>query len=87
MGHLAKGTDAGPAFIRTGGDFNRFTELWDDRPARREIDSARRLNMHVKRAVVGVPQYALSEGFVSFETAEHQALITALLDRAKARSR
>ncbi|ETB36339.1 enoyl-CoA hydratase [Mycobacterium avium subsp. hominissuis 10-5606] len=46
----------------------------------------RALNMHVKRAVAGVLEYALSEEFDSFETPEHQALVTAFLDRAKARS-
>jgi enoyl-CoA hydratase len=46
----------------------------------------RALNMHVKRAVAGVLEYALSEEFDSFETAEHQALITEFLERPKARA-
>nr|WP_170306055.1 enoyl-CoA hydratase/isomerase family protein [Mycolicibacter kumamotonensis] len=46
----------------------------------------RALNMHMKRAVAGILEYALSEEFDSFDTAEHQALVTAFLDRAKARS-
>jgi len=46
----------------------------------------RALNMHVKRAIAGVLEYALSEEFDSFETAEHQALITEFLQRSKARA-
>ena len=46
----------------------------------------RALNMHVKRAVAGVLEYALSEEFNSFETDEHQALITKFLERSKDRA-
>jgi enoyl-CoA hydratase len=46
----------------------------------------RALNMHVKRAIAGVLDYALAEEFDSFETAEHQALITEFLQRSKARA-
>jgi enoyl-CoA hydratase len=46
----------------------------------------RALNMHIKRAVAGVLEYALSEEFDSFETVEHQTLVTNFLERSKARA-
>jgi enoyl-CoA hydratase len=46
----------------------------------------RALNMHVKRAVAGVLEYALSEEFASFDTPEHRALVRGFLDRSKART-
>ena len=46
----------------------------------------RALNMHVKRAVAGVLEYALAEEFASFDTAEHQTLIRAFLERSQARA-
>jgi enoyl-CoA hydratase len=46
----------------------------------------RALNMHVKRAVAGVLEYALAEEFVSFDTPEHQTLIRAFLERSQARA-
>jgi enoyl-CoA hydratase len=46
----------------------------------------RALNMHLKRAVAGVLEYALSEEYASFDTPEHQALITAFLERSRARA-
>ena len=46
----------------------------------------RALNMHIKRAVAGVLEYALSEEFDSFGTVEHQALVTSFLERSKARA-
>jgi enoyl-CoA hydratase/carnithine racemase len=46
----------------------------------------RALNMHIKRAVAGVLEYALSEEYDSFETAEHQALVNRFLERSAARA-
>jgi enoyl-CoA hydratase len=46
----------------------------------------RALNMHIKRAVAGVLEYALSEEFDSFDTPEHQALVRAFLERSRARA-
>jgi enoyl-CoA hydratase len=46
----------------------------------------RALNMHVKRAVAGVLEYALGEEFASFDTAEHQALVRTFLERSRARA-
>jgi enoyl-CoA hydratase len=46
----------------------------------------RALNMHLKRAVAGVLEYALAEEFASFDTPEHQALITAFLERSRAKA-
>jgi enoyl-CoA hydratase len=46
----------------------------------------RALNMHIKRAIAGVLEYALGEEFASFDTAEHQTLIRAFLERSRARA-
>ncbi|KJE22519.1 enoyl-CoA hydratase/carnithine racemase [Frankia torreyi] len=46
----------------------------------------RALNMHIKRAVAGVLEYALGEEFASFDTPEHQALVRSFLERSKARA-
>ncbi|MEX5636858.1 enoyl-CoA hydratase/isomerase family protein [Parafrankia sp. FMc2] len=45
----------------------------------------RALNMHIKRAVAGVLEYALAEEFASFDTPEHQELVRKFLARSKAR--
>jgi enoyl-CoA hydratase len=51
------------------------------------IQSTKRaLNMHMKRAVAGVLEYALSEEYASFDTPEHQALIKTFLERSAARA-
>jgi enoyl-CoA hydratase len=46
----------------------------------------RALNMHMKRAIAGVLEYALSEEYASFDTPEHQALVRAFLERSKSRA-
>jgi enoyl-CoA hydratase len=46
----------------------------------------RALNMHMKRAVAGVLEYALTEEFASFDTPEHQALVRTFLERSAARA-
>ncbi|SHN18622.1 hypothetical protein SAMN05443668_103514 [Cryptosporangium aurantiacum] len=46
----------------------------------------RALNLHLKRAVAGVIEYALAEEFQSFDTPEHRALVTAFLENARARA-
>ena len=46
----------------------------------------RALNMHVKRAVAGVLEYALGEEFASFDTPEHQQIVQSFLDRSRARA-
>ncbi|WP_330255166.1 enoyl-CoA hydratase/isomerase family protein [Nocardia sp. NBC_00565] len=46
----------------------------------------RALNLHLKRAVAGVLEYALAEEFASFDTPEHQALVRNFLDRSAARA-
>ena len=51
------------------------------------IQSTKRaLNMHLERAISGVIEYALSEEFKSFDTSEHQALVTSFLERSKQKS-
>ncbi|HVV08171.1 enoyl-CoA hydratase/isomerase family protein [Amycolatopsis sp.] len=45
----------------------------------------RALNMHLKRAVAGVLEYALGEEFASFDTPEHQEIVRRFLARSKAR--
>jgi enoyl-CoA hydratase len=44
----------------------------------------RALNMHIKRAVAGVLEYALAEEYSSFDTPEHQALVTRFRERSRA---
>jgi enoyl-CoA hydratase len=46
----------------------------------------RALNMHVKRAIAGVLEYALSEEFISFDTPEHQALVREFVRRSEERA-
>jgi enoyl-CoA hydratase len=46
----------------------------------------RALNMHIKRAVAGVLEYALHEEFHSFDTPEHQAVVNGFLARSRART-
>ena len=46
----------------------------------------RALNMHIKRAIAGVLEYALTEEYTSFDTPEHQALVRGFLDRSAARA-
>jgi enoyl-CoA hydratase len=46
----------------------------------------RALNMHMKRAVAGVLEYALGEEFASFDTPEHQELVRTFLERSRARA-
>ncbi|MBJ7336788.1 enoyl-CoA hydratase/isomerase family protein [Mycolicibacterium sp.] len=43
------------------------------------------LNMHVKRAVAGVLEYALSQEYQSFDTPEHQAIVDEFVSRSDAR--
>jgi len=45
----------------------------------------RALNMHIKRAVAGVLEYALTEEYVSFDTPEHQDIIKEFIARSQAR--
>jgi enoyl-CoA hydratase len=46
----------------------------------------RALNMHVKQAMAGVMEYAFASEFQSFDTPEHQALVTGFVERARARA-
>jgi len=46
----------------------------------------RALNMHIKRAVAGVLEYALQEEFASFDTPEHREIVTAFLARSRRRA-
>src|SRR5690606_6341383 len=45
----------------------------------------RALNMHMKRAIAGVLEYALQEEFASFDTPEHQDIVKAFLARSQSR--
>jgi enoyl-CoA hydratase len=60
----------------------RIAEL----PSQAVQSTKRALNMHIKRAVAGVLEYALSEEYDSFDTAEHQTLVTRFLERSAARA-
>ncbi|WP_024795243.1 enoyl-CoA hydratase/isomerase family protein [Tomitella biformata] len=55
-------------------------------PAHAVQTTKRALNMHLKRAVAGVLEYALAEEFASFDTPEHQALVNGFLERSRARA-
>jgi enoyl-CoA hydratase len=55
-------------------------------PAQAVQTTKRALNMHMKRAVAGVLEYALSEEYASFDTSEHQDLVRAFLERSRARA-
>jgi enoyl-CoA hydratase len=46
----------------------------------------RALNMHVKRAMAGVLEYALMEEFTSFDTPEHQNIVRKFRARATSRA-
>lgn len=46
----------------------------------------RALNMHIRRAITGVLEYALSEEYHSFDTAEHRDIVTKFIDRSKQRA-
>ena len=43
------------------------------------------LNMHIKRAVAGVLEYALSQEYQSFDTPEHKAIVNKFIERSEAR--
>ncbi len=43
--------------------------------------SKRALNLHLKRAMSGVLEYALAEEFASFDTPEHHAAVQRMLKR------
>jgi enoyl-CoA hydratase len=42
----------------------------------------RALNMHLKRAISGVLEYALAEENLSFDTPEHRAVVARMLERS-----
>ena len=44
--------------------------------------SKQALNLHLKRAISGVLEYALAEEFASFDTPEHQAVVKRMLERS-----
>lgn len=46
------------------------------------IQSTKRaLNLHIKRAIAGVLEYALTEEYVSFDMPEHQAIVNKFVER------
>jgi enoyl-CoA hydratase len=55
-------------------------------PAHAIQTTKRALNMHTKRAVQGVLEYALDAEYASFDTPEHQAIINNFLERSRARA-
>lgn len=46
----------------------------------------RALNIHLKRAVTGVLEYALTEEYAAFDTPEHRDLVTAFLEKSRAKA-
>jgi enoyl-CoA hydratase len=45
----------------------------------------RALNMHLKRAISGVLEYALAEEYLSFDTPENRAVVARMLERSQQR--
>ena len=45
----------------------------------------RALNMHLKRAISGVLEYALAEEYLSFDTPENRAVVARMLERSQPR--
>ncbi|MEV0766814.1 enoyl-CoA hydratase/isomerase family protein [Nocardia salmonicida] len=64
----------------------RTAEKLATQPPHAVQTTKRALNLHLKRAVAGVLEYALAEEFASFDTPEHQALVRGFLDRSAARA-
>lgn len=54
-------------------------------PAHAVQTTKKALNMHVKRAVAGVLEYALSQEYQSFDTDEHKAIVSNFIERSEAR--
>ncbi|MFL6090136.1 MAG: enoyl-CoA hydratase/isomerase family protein [Aeromicrobium sp.] len=52
-------------------------------PAHAIQTTKRALNLHMKRAVQGVLEYALDAEYASFDTPEHQGIVTAFLERSR----
>ncbi|MBV7707026.1 enoyl-CoA hydratase [Nocardia sp. 852002-20019_SCH5090214] len=51
------------------------------------IQSTKRvLNLHVKRAITGILEYALAEEFQSFDTPEHQAIVDKFLSKTDSKA-
>lgn len=63
-----------------------FAEKLAKQPAQAVQSTKRALNMHIKRAVAGVLEYALQEEFACFDTPEHQDLVKAFLARSTSRA-
>ena len=55
-------------------------------PAHAVQTTKRALNMHMKRAIQGIIEYALTEEYSSFDTAEHRAIVNGFLERSRARA-
>ncbi|MBX6387741.1 MAG: enoyl-CoA hydratase/isomerase family protein [Frankia sp.] len=56
------------------------------KPPQAVQSTKRALNMHIKRAVAGVFEYALQEEFASFDTPEHREIVQAFLARSQRRA-
>ena len=63
-----------------------FAEKLAAQPAQAVQSTKRALNMHMKRAIAGVLEYALQEEFASFDTREHQEIVKAFLARSASRA-
>jgi enoyl-CoA hydratase len=55
-------------------------------PAHAVQTTKRALNLHSKRAIQGVLEYALEAEFASFDTAEHQAIVGGFLAKSRAKA-
>ncbi|ASR03128.1 MULTISPECIES: enoyl-CoA hydratase/isomerase family protein [Gordonia] len=55
-------------------------------PAHAVQSTKRALNIHMKRAVAGVIEYALAEEYASFDTPEHHEIVNKFLARSRSRA-
>lgn len=62
-----------------------FAEKLAAQPPQAVQSTKRALNMHMKRAIAGVLEYALQEEFASFDTPEHQEIVERFLARSSSR--
>jgi len=64
----------------------KLTEPLSAAPPQAVQSTKRALNMHMKRAVAGVLEFALASEYQSFDTPEHRAIVNGFVERSRARA-